>query len=347
MTAAVAGTVVGVAGLAVLAMPASAGSAPVLPAVSAEQLVQSVLTTKSVPAFAGTVRGTNNLGLPSVPGLGEAGKFLANSSAEVRIWSDGEGRGKLELPSNSGSESIVYDGKTLWDWKSSDHTVRKSEQSPAEHREHPQAASDPATAAKQIIELISKDSTVKVDGTATVAGRSVYQLVLAPKPSERTMLREVRISVDAETKLPLQLSVYGNGSADPVLQIGFSELTIGAQDASLFQFTPPANATVTTAEPKQDKAKDFPGDAASKTVGEGWDTVLVGKLPTTGATDKSGRSQDPMALLKQIAKPVSGAWGSGYTIGASIGNAVVTQDGRYAVGAVPLQVLTNALEQSK
>jgi hypothetical protein len=69
----------------------------------------------------------------------------------------------------------VFDGTTVWDWTSANSTVHK--QTGSSDKVHPdkpssgEVATDPAQAAKQIIALISKDSTVKVDGTATVAGR--------------------------------------------------------------------------------------------------------------------------------------------------------------------------------
>jgi len=357
-----AGVLAGVVGLGVLAAPAGAGPAPVLPKVSAEDLVQSVLTTKSVPALAGTVTATNNLGLPSVPGLGQASRFLANGSTNTQVWTDGKGRGRVSLPSGTSEETIVFDGATVWDWTSSNNTVHKSTGAPDKaHPDKPssgEVATDPAQAAKQIIGLISKDSTVKVDGTATVAGRSAYELVLAPKPTERTMLREVRIAVDSETKIPLQLSVLANGNAQPVAQIGFSKLEIAAQDPALFTFTPPANAKVVTGN-AQDQAKSKASEAKGQLpepqiVGSGWDTVLVEKLPAgtlsgsgKSSTSKEGQSIDPSRLLGQLGKRVTGPWGSGYEISTAVGTALILDDGRVAVGAVPEQALTDALASVK
>ena len=257
-----AGVLAGVVGLGVLAMPAGAGPAPVLPQVSAQDLVQSVLTTKTVPALAGTVSATNNLGLPAVPSLGKASRFLSNGTTTAQVWTDGKGKGRLSLPNGNSDETVVFDGTTVWDWTSSNNTVHK--ETGGKDKAHPEkpsngeVATDPAAAAKQIIALISKDSTVKVDGTATVAGRSAYELVLAPKPSERTMLREVRIAVDSETKIPLQLSVLANGSSQPVAQIGFSKLDVGQQDPALFTFTPQSNAKVVTGN-AQDQARKQAG----------------------------------------------------------------------------------------
>lgn len=65
ITAAVVGTALGVGGLVVVAMPASAGDAPKLPQVSAEDLVQSVVTAKPAP-FDGTITVSNDLGLPKM-----------------------------------------------------------------------------------------------------------------------------------------------------------------------------------------------------------------------------------------------------------------------------------------
>ena len=357
-----AGVLAGVVGLGVLAAPAGAGPAPVLPKVSAEDLVQSVLTTKSMPALAGTVTATNNLGLPAVPGLGQASRFLTNGSTSAQVWADGKGRGRLSLPNATSEETVVFDGTTVWDWTSNNNTVHKGTGSPDKaHPEKPaggEVATDPAQAAKEIIGLISKDSTVKVDGTATVAGRSAYELVLAPKPSERTMLREVRIAIDSETKIPLQLSVLANGNAQPVAQIGFSKLDVAAQDPSLFTFTPPANAKVVTGN--QDEVRHKAGEAASELakpqlVGSGWDTVLVEKLPAgalggssqKSATTKDGTSFDPSRLLGELGKRVTGPWGSGYQINTAVGTALILDDGRVAVGAVPVQVLTDALASVK
>jgi outer membrane lipoprotein-sorting protein len=358
------GVLAGGVGLAMLAMPAGAGPAPVLPQISAEQLVRSVLTTKSMPALAGTVTSTNNLGLPttSLPGvnLGSSSKFLTSGSSNLQVWTDGKGKGRVSIPDVSSGETLVYDGTTLWDWTSSNKTVVKSSPSAevpgkagAKHApEGPNSgeiATDPSAAAKQIIALISKDSTVKVDGATTVAGRSAYELVLAPKPAERTLLREVRIAVDSETKIPLQLSVLANGSAQPALRVGFSKLNLGPQDPSLFTFTPPAGAKATTENPKGDKVAETADKGQTQVVGGGWDSVVVGQPnfgpPSAGQSGTEGIN--PTKLLGRLGKRVSGSWGSGYEISTSVATVLVTDDGRVAAGTVPMRVLTDALASAK
>jgi len=352
ITAAVLGSALGIGGLAVIAMPATAGAAPTLPTVSAESLVQSVATAKT-PALAGKVKVTNNLGLPGlnmVPGAG----VLNLDSADV--YNDGNGRSKIAIHQGNTQETITHDGTTVWDYSSSDNTVTKHTV-PAEALEKPNATekmTDPTTAATQLLATMRETSTVAVDGTASVAGRDAYELVLTPKPTERTLLREIRVAVDSETRLPLRLDVLTNGSADPALQIAFSEVSFGPQDAAQFQFTPPKGAKVTESQPKLDDTTKNELDKAQeavKVVGDGWDTVVTGTIPAdllsgkpaSGTEAKQGKSVDPKALLSRIGKPVNGTWGSGYAITTKVGTAILTDDGRFAAGAVPEQVLFEAL----
>jgi len=172
-----------------------------------------------------------------------------------------------------------------------------------------------------------------------LAGRDAYELVLTPVPTERTLLREVRVAVDAEKRMPLRLTVLATGSTEPALQVGFTELTFGPQDPALFTFTPPPGATVTDA-PARDAQQARP---EATTVGDGWDTVKIMRrpadtIPGTTATPAPGAPD-----LSAIGTPVSGTWGSGRLITTAVGSAILTDDGRIAAGAVPEQVLTDAL----
>ena len=155
------------------------------------------------------------------------------------------------------------------------------------------------------------------------------------------------MAVDAQSRIPLQLTVLANGSAQPALQVGFSDISFGPQDPSLFTFTPPAGTTVTDAPAHGADGRPQGGDGVT-TVGEGWDTVVTGKVPS-GQADQQGQQQgrpegapDPAALAA-LGTPVSGPWGSGHEIKTAVATAIVTDDGRFAAGAVPEQVLTEAL----
>ena len=122
----------------------------------------------------------------------------------------------------SGERTLVSDGTTHWAWNSEDRTVVRG---PVETTATP-APADPTTAATTAIDELRATSTVAVDGTAEVAGRAAYELVLTPAPTERTLLREVRVAVDAEKRMPLRLTVLATGSTEPALQVGFTELEL-------------------------------------------------------------------------------------------------------------------------
>ncbi|MCT2587482.1 LolA family protein [Actinophytocola gossypii] len=367
---AAAGTVAGVAGLVLLASPAGAGEAPPeLPAISPDDLVESVLNTE-IPALSGSVALENNLGLP-LPGMPGS-----TDGAEIRVFTDGEGKHRVQLPDSGTETTVIDDGKTVWVWNSSERSVTKvphgadgkAHEKPLESR-----FADPATAARELVDAMQKDSEVDVDGTARVADRPVYQLVLTPKPTERTLLREVRVSVDSETRVPLQVEVLANGQAEPAVKAGFTEFADGPQDASLFQFTPPEGATVTEQDPNEEfrgqAPKDLFGDLDLNTYGEGWDTVLTATIPNDMLTmpfdearpggdrgDRGDRgerggfangSDNPLELLGTLGKQVSGDFGTGYVISANVGTALITEDGKVAIGAVPEQVVIEAAEQMK
>jgi outer membrane lipoprotein-sorting protein len=347
---AAAGTAAGVIGLVLLATPAGAGEAPpALPPVSAEALVQSVLDTQ-VPAFAGSVEVQNNLGLP-IPGIpGSTGGDAA------KVWADGSGKARLALPGRQSETTIVDDGSTVWLWNSEDRTVTKvPHEKNASEKPLEGMFADPAKAAAQLVTAMQQDSTVTVDGTARVAGRPVYQLVLTPKPSEKTLLREIRVSVDSELRIPMSVEVLANGQADPAVKVGFTDFSHATQDPKLFTFTPPAGATVSEKNVKDElhghSMEDWLSQADLKMVGRGWDIVATGKVPADALKSAEGMAgesnQNLFALLGTIGKQVHGDFGTGYVISANVGTALITEDGKVAVGAVPEQVVLDAIKTVK
>ncbi|WP_224390055.1 outer membrane lipoprotein carrier protein LolA [Pseudonocardia sp. ICBG1293] len=280
-----------------------------------------------------------------MPGLPAEG--LTDGTSTARVWSDGAGDGRLAIPGDDGERTYVRDGTTTWVYDSTDRTATRFPS--RTHVPDADAAKDPAALARTLVTRLGATSVLRVDGTTEVAGRPAYTLVLAPKPGERTVLREVRAAVDAQTRTPLELTVLGAGT-DPVLRIGFDEVTFGPQDPALFTFTPPPGATVrdgterTVKQPVPAPAP-VPGSgpavpparaAAPTVVGEGWDTVVVGRVP-----QRTGDQQGPD--LSALGTPVSGPWGAGREITTNAGSAILADDGRVAVGAVGPDVLGEAL----
>ena len=318
--------VAGVVGLGLLTLQGGAGAQPALPPVSPEDLVASVLKAEPGP-FEGSVQLDNELGLPALPDLPQA----ANGTSTAQVWSGGDHKGRVQIPSPTGERTLVSDGTTFWAWNSDDRTVTKGTRPPDQGSP---TMADPTKAATDALAALQPTSTISVDGTDEVAGRPVYDLVLAPKPTERTLLREVRIAVDAQERMPLRLTVLAQGSTSPALQVGFTDLTFGPQDPGRFTFTPPAGATVKDAPSRdaQQQQRDKP-----TVVGDGWDRVIVEKVPQN--------NPDRAKQLAGLGTPTSGSWGNGRLVKTAVATAIITDDGRVAMGAVPEQVLSETLSR--
>ncbi len=82
--------------------------------------------------------------------------------------------------------------------------------------------------------------------------------------------------------------------------------------------------------------------------------MVVGRAPTAGQQPGAQQpgTQQPGAPegrpegapdLSALGTPVSGPWGAGRQITTAVATVIVTDDGRVAAGAVPPQVLTEAL----
>lgn len=347
LVAAGSGITVGLAGLAMSTLPAGADDDPVLPAIGAEELVTSALAAQA-PAFDGVAELHDDLGLPAVPGA-ESLDFES-----VRVFHDGGEGVRVQVEREAAEQTFVKNADEAWAYDSQEHTAQRltwdeADAADATGRAEAELA-DPSQAAAEIIDRLRPTSDIAVDGTANVAGRAAYELVLTPKPTEKTLLREITVAIDEETRVPLQFDVYANGTSDPVLSLGFVEFTVGAQDADLFEFTPPEGAEVETTE--ADDAARADGEHSAEgagsrttTVGEGWDTVVIGEASADVEESESAQGEEDVAgLLEQIGTPVSGEFGSGSHIETAVGGAVVTDDGRIAAGAVPRQVLVDALD---
>jgi len=74
-----------------------------------------------------------------------------------------------------------------------------------------------------------------------------------------------------------------------------------------------------------------------KTFGTGWTTVVVTRLPKSAQGDQQSK-----VLLNSLPE-VCGSWGKGRLLSTVLVNAVITDDGRVAVGSVVPESLCKAL----
>ncbi len=359
-----------------------------LPARAAAQLLVDVQQAR-LDGLSGTVVQKSELGLPDLPLAGGASgqgsssdlTSLISGTHTMRVWFAGPDQARMALLGTLGESDVIRNGKDVWVWASKDKSARhyvlpthdaagKSGATFAGPRPSDLPTS-PQDAAEKALAAITPSTEVTTSGTATVAGRSAYELVLKPKEAA-SLVAQVRVAIDGTEHVPLRVQVFAKKVADPVFEVAFSAVDFARPDAAQFTFNPPPGTTVTEgktpmathgtsgADSKAKTVAPQPNSAdMPKVVGEGWGTVLVAKLPATAATTEAsgnaGTKADAAAsdrTVRQLMKfvgllpKVSGSWGSGHLMAGTVFSVLVTDDGRLVAGAVTPEGLYAALAGS-
>ncbi|HEY1531193.1 MAG TPA: hypothetical protein VGF80_10285 [Galbitalea sp.] len=340
--------VIVVAGVAV-AVPATASASVSLPPKTPAQVLELVAASR-VQAFSGTVEETSDLGIPSLPAgsmpsgsqsSGDAADLaLLTGSNSLRVYVDGRTKARVQDLESLAERDAIRNGNDVWVYDSKDNSVAHSTLTTSQRRPFAHAGatsttptstpdpadSTPAGLATKLIAQLRKSSTVSVDSNVRVAGRPSYDLVLTPKVTD-TLIGSVSIAVDADTGLPLQVRVNARGQKTPAVNIGFSTIDFGTPSASLFDFTPPADAKVTQLSSPSGNAgarNESATKAAEKVTGHGWDAVVA--VAAGGSLAKL----DSSAEFGELTTAVSG----GRVLHTSLFNILFTTDGRVVAGAV-------------
>lgn len=318
--------------IAALAAPAVANADPALPDKTAQQVLALVADSRGT-AFSGTVEQSSNLGLPDVSALGGdasgALELLAGSHT-AHVFVGGPTTQRLQVLDGFAERDAIRNGDSVWlyDSKAKEATHLTA----AAHAEAPTPTVTPGEAAEKLIAAIDPSTGIEVVDTARVAGRAAYELRLTPDDAD-TLVGSVVLSVDAETGLPLAASVTAKGDSDPAFSVRFSEISFAAPDASLFDFVPASDVTVTEQTLSGDApAHESPADPV--VIGDGWDAVLA--LPA-----EPGRELGSDPRLDQLTTRVDG----GRVLGTSLVSVFLGDDGRVLVGAVGVDRLQAAAAQ--
>lgn len=352
--AAIGATVIGVGIGATLVQ---AGDVDSLPPKTAAQLLTDVQNAQ-IDGLSGTVVTQASLGLPAgiAGGGGTEMSSLLSGSKTMRVWYGGPDRIRGAILGTLGESDFIRNGADVWTWSSEENTATHttlSEDFADTAMWPPKAiAGEPITpdeAAESVLAAISGTTEVTTDGTAEVAGRPAYELVLKPKDPAST-IGEIRLAVDGETSLPLRTQVFGVGQSDVAFEIAFARVTFETPPAEHFTFTPPQGVTVTElgeqdfgTHDAEDKAEGKAGEGM-EIIGEGWTavaeftsvdlgTLLSGESPKDTEGIDPEAAQGATALLESLPQ-VSGTWGTGRVFTSALVNALITDDGRILVGAV-------------
>ena len=357
-------------GLAVVAaavgIPIVASASPSLPHKTAAQLLVDVAKSGETP-LSGTVVETARLGLPALPDIGGTAispAALVAGSHTARVWYDGGAKARIALVGNLAETDLVRNGRDAWLWTSGRNTAQhwrlpahaadKTATSSSPSSPTPSAAESgtPQQAARQALAAVSPTTKVTVDGTASVAGRSAYELVLAPRDS-RSLVGDVRIAVDAKTSVPLRVQVHARGATGrPAFETTFTSVSFSKPSASVFRFSPPPGAKVTTSNVAPSNVKDTARTAdhgsSPKVIGKGWTAVVAlsgVSLPAGPSGEErhhGSTAADQLSALTRAMTPVSGAFGSGHLLRTKLVTVWLLDDGRAFVGAVSPAFLEQA-----
>ncbi|MCL6301392.1 LolA family protein [Streptomyces kronopolitis] len=393
---------VGVVAAATIGLvPAFAGSgSPDLPKISAQDLIAK-MAKSDVQQLSGTVKVTTDLGLPSLPGgAGGAGAFgggqgggggsaapqsklmeLASGTHTLRVASDGPEKQRVSILDKAAEYSLVHNGNEVWGYDSGSNTAfHHTAPGSAAHgkRQAPEEVppglknATPQDLAKRALQAAGDTTSVTVDGTAKVAGRDAYQLLIKPKQSASTV-GSIRVAVDAEKGVPLKFTLTPKSGGAAAVDVGYTSVDFAKPAASTFSFTPPKGAKVVDGGAADAKAHrpHGKGGAASEgmkapegmkaaqdmggmnVLGKGWTSIATVKgegsgLPSGKDTSKGkGAAGGPAAFLDSIGDTVHGSFGSGKVFSTRLVNALVTDKGTLYVGAVDKQALIDAANAAK
>ncbi|MBT2419193.1 outer membrane lipoprotein carrier protein LolA [Streptomyces sp. ISL-22] len=395
--------VVGVAAATIGLVPAIADSGdPDLPEITAQQLIEKIAQS-DVQQLSGTFKITTDLGLPDLGGLessltsGAMGSGsgdgssadptaklteLASGTHTLRVAVDGPDRQKLSLLENASEYSLIHNGKDVWGYDSKSNEVfhgTAHEQRAGEEKTQ-EVPATPKDMAEEALKAVDDTTSVTVDGTAQVAGRDAYRLLIKPKQSGTTV-GAITVAVDAKTGIPLKFTLTPSSGGAAVVDAGFTQVSFAKPAASTFDFTPPKGAKVTE-EGELEGAAEAEGHRAPKSggelrkeldkeldkelggrksgdelgkaahggpeiIGEGWNSVAVFDTGGEGVPSGAEVGGDMGGFLDSLGDKVTGKFGSGTVFSTRLINALITDDGKVYVGAVDKDTLVKAADSGK
>ncbi|MET8074853.1 sigma-E factor regulatory protein RseB domain-containing protein [Streptomyces sp. NPDC005303] len=378
-------TVVGIAAATIGLVPALADSGdPDLPKISAQELIEKIAAS-DVEQLSGTVKITTDLGLPDLGGLesslgsaaGPSGSGggssadpstklteLASGTHTLRVAADGEDRQKVSLLENAAEYSLIHNGKDVWGYDSESNSVfhTKASESDGKRKELP---ATPKDLAEEALKAADKTTSVTVEGTAQVAGRDAYRLVIKPK-DEGSTVGQITVAVDSKTGLPLKFTLTPASGGAAVVDAGFTQVSFAKPASSTFDFTPPKGAKVEEGdaskapghseglgkEQREDLAKGSAdlgkgGPEGLNVIGDGWDSIAAFDTGGQGVPSGSEVGGDVGGFLDSLGDKVSGDFGKGTVFKTRLINALITDDGKVYVGAVTKDALVKAADAAK
>ena len=330
-----------------VAIPAVASANSSSASASPQKVLALIAKAKDV-SYSGTLEQSSNLGLPQLPSSAEGSTQdsasnvldLLSGTKKVRVYVDGATRQRAQVLDRLAERDVIRNGSTVWTWDSKAQKATKVTLPTASAAKRSDGTLTPSSLAARLVKNVEPTTKLAVSAGTRVAGRDAYTLTMTPKTAG-TLVKDVVLSVDTKTGLPLRLTVDAVGQKDAAFTLGFTRIDIAKPDAKLFDFTPPKGADVSTRDLSQAKRPSVPspvapGAARPTTVGTGWSTIAV--LPASEKRSSALGGSEAQSLLGQLTRTVPG----GRAVQTSLVSILFADDGRVLVGAVPVGALQAA-----
>lgn len=298
---------------------------------------------------------------------------IISGTHEARIYVDGPDKLKVQILDPMSERSITVNGDTVWFYdddklaaqymtvdvaeleaKAEEFENENSAEIEQKIAELPFDINNPAEVADYVLAEASEYSDITVGVDQNVAGRAAYELIATPLAAETTV-DYVSVAVDAETGMALNVKIMAKGQVEPAMEIGFTSIDYSTPDASIFEFNPSSDVTVTEMEMPEEFTID--GETYTK---EELQAELESKKPTEAEYEELKAQYEAMEnkpvvyengwasvvemtltdempvemfdseLFSGMTEQVDG----GQVISTSLVNVLITDDGRVLAGAV-------------
>lgn len=300
-------------------------------------------------------------------------EFLAGTH-RANVYVDGPTRARLQVLDLLSERNFIRNGKDLWFYDAAKSKVTHSEidldreaRAKADAKawilanpsEFPFDVTSPVAVAEYFLAEADASTNFSVDEDAKIAGRDAYQLVMTPK-SQGSLVESVKFGIDAETGLPLAVTVKEVNQADSAFEIAFETISFEVPASSIFEFTPPQGSIIQEID-AEELEKKFAEKAGQKDVdlttllaggspedeelakeeldrlkSEGWSAVAA--IPADRVSSDLLAELRSNRLYEELTKKVEG----GRIFSTALFNILFTDDGAVYAGAVTAEKLIEA-----
>lgn len=201
-----------------------------LPKMAPQEIVDKMIQATAKPAsMSGSVIWTSDLGSLSsvVPALRASGDpvlaLLAPGSG--RVWVK-NGRTRLELDQTKGTVTVLDDGSNM----------RVYSADGAKVADYSVSASNLSAFCGNRLSQLASSASVTLGQQTSIAGRDCYNLTIEPK-TVNTLVEDLKIAVDGETFIPLEVEAISKATGRPVFSFQFTKVSFSpiADDAVAFE----------------------------------------------------------------------------------------------------------------